>query len=199
MKLRAAVPGGSVFLAEGTHDQPANVLTAPMVEVRQGRRSGRAGGERRRGDRHAGRRGPRGDAAYRTAQHPARGPQPVRGRLHMIVFAQVGYYEAWWIQILKAVVIFAVVFQLVPGRAAGRARAARPLPVPLRPQPRGSLRRRRREALPDPARRARRGSAAGRRCDRLDAGLARPPLVARLARTRTTSRATPACRSTSTT
>jgi NADH-quinone oxidoreductase subunit G len=35
VKLRAAVPGGSVFLAEGTHDQPANVLTAPMVEVRK--------------------------------------------------------------------------------------------------------------------------------------------------------------------
>jgi NADH-quinone oxidoreductase subunit G len=35
VKLRAAVPGGSVFLAEGTHDQPANALTAPMVEVRR--------------------------------------------------------------------------------------------------------------------------------------------------------------------
>jgi NADH-quinone oxidoreductase subunit G len=33
VKLRAAVPGGSVFLAAGTHDQPANVLTDPMVEV----------------------------------------------------------------------------------------------------------------------------------------------------------------------
>jgi NADH-quinone oxidoreductase subunit H len=32
----------------------------------------------------------------------------------MSVFAEVGYYEAWWIQILKALVIFAVVFQLVP-------------------------------------------------------------------------------------
>jgi NADH-quinone oxidoreductase subunit H len=31
-----------------------------------------------------------------------------------VSFAEVGYYEAWWIQILKAVVIFAVVFQLVP-------------------------------------------------------------------------------------
>jgi NADH-quinone oxidoreductase subunit H len=30
------------------------------------------------------------------------------------LFAQVGFYEAWWIQILKALVIFAVVFQLVP-------------------------------------------------------------------------------------
>ena len=32
----------------------------------------------------------------------------------MTVFAEVGYYEAWWIQILKGVVIFAVVFNLVP-------------------------------------------------------------------------------------
>jgi NADH-quinone oxidoreductase subunit H len=31
-----------------------------------------------------------------------------------MVFAEVGFYEAWWIQILKAIVIFAVVFQLVP-------------------------------------------------------------------------------------
>jgi NADH-quinone oxidoreductase subunit H len=31
-----------------------------------------------------------------------------------MVFADVGYYEDWWIQLLKAVVIFAVVFQLVP-------------------------------------------------------------------------------------
>jgi NADH-quinone oxidoreductase subunit G len=35
VKLRAAVPGGSVFLAAGTHEQPANVLTDPMVEVRR--------------------------------------------------------------------------------------------------------------------------------------------------------------------
>ena len=34
-RLRAAVPGGSVFLAEGTHDQPANLLTDPVVEVRR--------------------------------------------------------------------------------------------------------------------------------------------------------------------
>ena len=31
-----------------------------------------------------------------------------------MIFAEVGYYEDWWIQLLKAVVIFAVVFQLVP-------------------------------------------------------------------------------------
>jgi NADH-quinone oxidoreductase subunit G len=35
VKLRAAVPGGSVFIASGTHEQPANVLTEPMVEVRR--------------------------------------------------------------------------------------------------------------------------------------------------------------------
>ncbi len=35
VKLRAAVPGGSVFLAEGTHEQPANVLTEPLVQVRR--------------------------------------------------------------------------------------------------------------------------------------------------------------------
>jgi NADH-quinone oxidoreductase subunit G len=35
VKLRAAVPGGSVFLAEGTPEQPANSLTAAMVEVRR--------------------------------------------------------------------------------------------------------------------------------------------------------------------
>jgi NADH-quinone oxidoreductase subunit H len=32
----------------------------------------------------------------------------------MSVLAEVGYYEPWWIQILKGVLIFAVVFQLVP-------------------------------------------------------------------------------------
>jgi NADH-quinone oxidoreductase subunit H len=30
------------------------------------------------------------------------------------VIAEVGFYEAWWIQLLKGLVIFAVVFQLVP-------------------------------------------------------------------------------------
>ena len=31
-----------------------------------------------------------------------------------MVLAEVGYYEAWWIQLLKGLLIFAVVFQLVP-------------------------------------------------------------------------------------
>ena len=30
------------------------------------------------------------------------------------MIALVGYYEAWWIQVLKAIVIFAVALQLVP-------------------------------------------------------------------------------------
>jgi NADH-quinone oxidoreductase subunit G len=33
-KLRAAVPPGSVFVAEGVTDEPANALTEPLVEVR---------------------------------------------------------------------------------------------------------------------------------------------------------------------
>jgi NADH-quinone oxidoreductase subunit H len=32
----------------------------------------------------------------------------------MTVFAEVGYYEPWWAQILKALLIFFVVFQIVP-------------------------------------------------------------------------------------
>jgi NADH-quinone oxidoreductase subunit H len=32
----------------------------------------------------------------------------------MSVLAEVGYFEPWWIQLLKGVLIFAVVFQLVP-------------------------------------------------------------------------------------
>ncbi len=32
----------------------------------------------------------------------------------MSVLAEVGYYEPWWMQILKAIAIFAVVFQIVP-------------------------------------------------------------------------------------
>ena len=35
VRLRAAVPGGSVFIAEGTHEQPANALTEPLVEIRR--------------------------------------------------------------------------------------------------------------------------------------------------------------------
>jgi NADH-quinone oxidoreductase subunit G len=33
VKLRAAVPAGSVFIAEGVVDEPANALTEPLVQV----------------------------------------------------------------------------------------------------------------------------------------------------------------------
>jgi NADH-quinone oxidoreductase subunit G len=33
VRLRAAVPHGSVFIAEGTPDQPSNVLTESLVEI----------------------------------------------------------------------------------------------------------------------------------------------------------------------
>ena len=59
----------------------------------------------------------------------------------LMILATVGFYEEWWIQILKAIVIFAVGLQLVPSGAARRAQAARALPVALRPQPRRALRR----------------------------------------------------------
>ena len=35
VRLRAAVPHGSVFVAAGTHEQPANALTGALVEVRR--------------------------------------------------------------------------------------------------------------------------------------------------------------------
>ena len=53
MKLRAAVPAGSVFLAEGVVDAPANVLTEPLVQVR--RVAGPAAGAVRRAAGRAGR------------------------------------------------------------------------------------------------------------------------------------------------
>ena len=34
-RLRAAIPGGSVFLVEGTREEPANLLTEPLVAVRR--------------------------------------------------------------------------------------------------------------------------------------------------------------------
>ncbi len=76
------------------------------------RRRRRAGAGRRR-DRDPGRRGPGRGAAERRAGDPADEPAG-RRELDVTVLATVGYYEDWWIQILKALVIFALVFQLVP-------------------------------------------------------------------------------------
>ena len=108
MKLRAAVPAGSVFLAEGVVDEPANALTEPLVAGAPRRRSGAARAVGRAGAGRARRRGPVRDAAVGAAAAPAAGGG------HVIPVAEVGFYEDWWIQLLKALVIFAVVFQLVP-------------------------------------------------------------------------------------
>ena len=58
----------------------------------------------------------------------------------MMIFATVGFYEEWWIQILKAVVIFAVGLQLVPVVLLAERKLLGALSVALRPQPRGPVR-----------------------------------------------------------
>src|SRR4029077_2403533 len=60
-------------------------------------------------------RGPhaRGDRAARRALAGARGPNTDRPA-RMTLPALVGYFEPWWVQIIKAIVIFAVGLQLVP-------------------------------------------------------------------------------------
>ena len=47
--------------------------------------------------------------------------------------ALVGYYEPWWIQILKGIVIFAVALQLTRGKCNERSsrRAKRCVPLPI--------------------------------------------------------------------
>ena len=70
----------------------------------------RVGGEREHSPAEAAILTPAGEA-----EAPPSAPlDPADGRWRMTLFAEVGYYEDWWIQILKALVIFAVVFQLVP-------------------------------------------------------------------------------------
>ena len=128
MRLRASVPGGSVFLVEGTPEDPANALTEPFVEVRRvagpeapepsavgvlSTPAGEGHGEmppsapldippavRRRRPR----RGP----------HDPHTPRPAGGPRVIGPLATVGYYEPWWMQILKSLVIFFVLFNLVP-------------------------------------------------------------------------------------
>ncbi len=73
----------------------------------QGRRRGDQRRERRGRAGDAGGRGARRGARLRAAEHPADA-----GSRGMI--ATVGFYEPWWMQILKALAIFAVVFNLVP-------------------------------------------------------------------------------------
>src|SRR4029077_12795820 len=60
-------------------------------------------------------RGPhaRGDRAARRALAGARGPNRDRPA-RMTVPALVGYFEPWWVQLIKAIVIFAVWLPLLP-------------------------------------------------------------------------------------
>ena len=58
-----------------------------------------------------------------------------------LTVADVGYYEPWWMQILKAHRDLRRRSSARPDRAARRAQGARPLPAPLRPQPRRPVRR----------------------------------------------------------
>ena len=107
VKLRAAVPAGSVFLAEGVVDEPANVLTEPLVEVQ--RVAGPAPTDASAVPAQV------APAAEGLSEMPPSAPLPIPPlEAHVIPVAEVGFYEDWWIQLLKALVIFAVVFQLVP-------------------------------------------------------------------------------------
>ena len=80
------------------------------------------------------RRGPGRDAAVGRAADPAAGG-------HMSVLAEVGYYEPWWMQILKAHRDLRRRLPDRADRAARRAQGARPLPAPLRAQPGRPVRR----------------------------------------------------------
>ncbi|MGH2912592.1 MAG: NADH-quinone oxidoreductase subunit H, partial [Solirubrobacteraceae bacterium] len=48
-----------------------------------------------------------------TPPHPITCARLAHGGVTVMI-AVVGYYEAWWIQVIKAIVIFAVGLQLVP-------------------------------------------------------------------------------------
>ena len=63
-----------------------------------------------------------------------------RGAQGVMFAGVVGYFEPWWIQILKALVIFGVAFCDPADADRLRAQAARPLPGPLRAQPRRAVR-----------------------------------------------------------
>src|SRR6202022_4715864 len=60
----------------------------------------------------------RGDRRQRSPLAGARGRRRLLGagaaRMSLSPLALVGYYEPWWIQLIKAIVIFAVGLQLVP-------------------------------------------------------------------------------------
>ena len=127
-----------------------------VVGQRRRARGAREGRRARRGAR--GHRLPRGQRARRRARGGAQAMSTI--------LATVDYYEPWYVQIIKAVIIFAVGLQIVPLVLHRRAQAARALPGPLRPQPRRPVR-------PRPA--------AGRHHQARDEGAVPPAHLDRLA------------------
>ena len=106
VKLRDAIPAGSVFLAEGTREDNANVLTHALVEITRDRR------RLARAQRRPAQVQPAVEGL--AEMPPSAGCRSRRVRSHDASLGEIGYYEPWWMQILKAIVIFAVVFNLVP-------------------------------------------------------------------------------------
>ena len=49
--------------------------------------------------------------------------------------AFVYYYEPWWIQIIKSLIIFVVVFGVMPILIVYERKLLGPLPEPVRPEP----------------------------------------------------------------
>ena len=139
-----SVPGGSVFLVAGTHEEPANALGEPLVAVRRvggdaeqdappprrsRRRRARATPRRRRAPRSTCRR-----ATSDARPDPRTVPRRDRlrgGRLLRGVVDPAAQGAGDLRRRLPA----------RPGRAARRAQDPRPLPAPLRPEPRRPLRR----------------------------------------------------------
>ena len=78
--------------------------------------------------------------AQRLGQRPDRAAVGRSRRRREHLLADVFYFEPWWIQIVKALVIFGVIFARPADADHLRAQAARPLPGPLRPQPRRPVR-----------------------------------------------------------
>ena len=93
----------------------------------------------RRADRRAGRHGVPGRRDRdRLRQRADRAAD--RGSQAVIHLADVNYFEPWWIQIVKSLVIFLVRVRDPADADRLRAQVARPLPGPLRPQPRRAVR-----------------------------------------------------------
>ena len=104
---RAALPAPGAARGDGARRRPA---PRALPGRPRRRRLRRAGGRR---DRHPARghaRGHRLPGDQRARGPAGGGAQGMSG----LPLAEVGYYEPWWMQILKGIVIFAVGLQLVP-------------------------------------------------------------------------------------